>query len=408
MASAKRIQRDLEQLRDLTSPCEEGTTRLSYTPAYRQAADYLIEKMQEAGLETREDHVGNIYGVRRGKKPGAPKIISGSHLDTVKCSGYFDGQAGIICALEAARLMQEHQDILNGDYEVVATIMEEGARFPNLTGSRLAMGEYAEAELDSLVDEDGVTLREAIRAYGLPGDTVGVSRRDENVRAFLEVHMEQGTRLERNALDIGLVETIWGCRWYMLTAKGVTAHPSTPLGERQDAMQASAKLISRIADVVAQQYAGRATVTFGKMELYPGNINAIASRAQFSVDFRAGDPALFDELDALLFAEMKKAEAQYRVSFTEKLFSYAPPTPNSPFIVDALENATKKLGCSSMRLYSGAGHDAMIFGIQWPIGMLFLPSRDGVTHCKEEWTDYENVAKAADVLYLAVKEMDSK
>lgn len=406
MADAKRIQLDLETLRDITTPCEEGTTRLSYTPAYRKAADYVIAQMRKAGLEPREDHIGNIYGLRRGKNPDAPKIISGSHLDTVNCSGYFDGQAGIICALEAARMMEENGDTLEGDYEVVATIMEEGARFQNLTGSKLAMGEFTEETLDTMVDNDGVTLRKAIRDYGLPGDTEGVCRKDEKVKAFLEVHMEQGPRLEQNRLDLGLVETIWGCRWFTLTARGVTAHPSTLMDVRQDTMLASSKLIARMSDLVAEKYAGRATLTVGKMELYPGNINAIPSRAQFSMDFRTGYEQNFKELDQILQEEIRRVEEEYRVSFTCELFSYAPPTPNSPAIVEALEKAVQEHGYTSMRLYSGAGHDAMIFGIHWPIGMLFLPSKDGVTHCKEEWTDYENVAKGADVLYTAIKKLD--
>ena len=406
--SVDRIKKDLETIKDFTTPCEEGTTRLSYTPAYRDAADYVITQMKAAGLEPMEDGAGNIWGVRKGKNPDAPKIISGSHLDTVKCSGYFDGQAGIICALEAARMMEDNNDRLEGDYEVLATIMEEGARYQNLTGSKLAMGVFGEDMLDSMADEDGITLRQAMKNYGLSGDIAGICRKDENIKAFIEIHMEQGRKLEKGRLDLGIVETIWGCRWFTLTAKGVTAHPSTAMAERKDTLLASAKLISRISDIVSEQYVGKATVTVGKMNLYPGNINAIPSRTQFSMDFRTGYEKYFHELDAILKKEIKRAEDEYRVEFSYEIFSYTPPTPNSKNIQDALDAAIKEQGFSSMHLDSGAGHDAMVFGTKWPIGMMFVPSRLGLTHCKEEWTDYGNLEKASKVLYTAVKNLDAQ
>lgn len=408
MANTERIQKDLETLRDMTAPCEEGTTRYSYTPAFREAADYVIAQMQAAGLETREDNAGNIWGLRRGKNPNAPKIISGSHLDTVYCGGYFDGQAGIICALEAARMMQENGDELESDYEVLATVLEEGARFKNLGGSKMAMGVFGEKELDTMTDDDGITLREAMISYGLPGRLDGVCRKEEKVKAFLEVHMEQGSKLERKNLDLGIVDTIFGCRWFDLTVNGVTAHPSTPMDDRKDTSLAAAKLISRLSDKVAKDYAGKATMTVGRISLYPDQINAIPSRAHFTIDYRSGHAEYFEELDRLMAEEIKKVEEEYGVSFTCELYTYTPPTPNSPDIIQAFEESVNELGYTSMHLDSGAGHDAMVFGIYWPIAMLFLPSHLGLTHCKDEWTEYGNVAKGADVLYRAIKKMDAR
>ncbi|MDD2956615.1 MAG: M20 family metallo-hydrolase [Oscillospiraceae bacterium] len=406
MADAKRIQRDLEALRDFSAPGGEGTTRLSYTPAFRKAADYVLEQMRACALEAREDGVGNLYGLRRGLDPAAPKILSGSHLDTVRCSGYFDGQAGIVCALEVARMLEENGVRLRRGFEAVATVMEEGARFKNLGGSKLAMGVWGEAELDGMQDDDGITLREALRAYGLSGNLACVCRRDEPVRAFLEVHMEQGSRLEREGIDLGVVEKIFGCRWFTLTVKGVTAHPSTPMDQRRDAALASVSLISHMARITAEQYAGRATLTVGRMSLYPGEINAIPSRAVFSMDFRSGQESCFEELDGILERECRRTEQEYGVQAQCELYTYTPPTPCAREIVTALEAAAEKSGSSALRMDSGAGHDAMIFALGWPVGMLFLPSRRGLTHCKEEWTDYENVARGADALYKAVLALD--
>lgn len=408
MARLDRVKRDLETLRDITDPCEEGTTRLSYTPSYRRAVEYLKDEMRQSGLEPREDGVGNLYGDLRGKDAGAPKIISGSHLDTVRCSGYFDGQAGIVCALEAARMLAENRDGLESTYQVVATIMEEGARFPNLSGSKFISGDFGEAQLDSLVDNDGITLRQAITDYGLPGALDGVCRKGEKAKAFLELHMEQALSLEQTGTDLGFVETIYGCRWFTISAAGVVSHPSTPMDVRRDTALASYKLITNIADIVARDYAGKATVTCGKMNLYPGEINAIPSRAAFSMDFRSGRPEVFEELDTLLDRQLEEVGKAYRVEFESKLFSYSPPTPNNPELIRILEQSADAVGCSHIRTHSGAGHDAMIFAKLWDTAMIFVPSRDGVTHTPQEWTDYENLVKGSDVLYEAIRRIDKR
>lgn len=407
MANLERMKRELEALRDMSEPCEGGTTRFTYTPSYRQAADYVMARMEEAGLTVREDAVGNIFGLRRGKNPDAPKIISGSHLDTVRCGGYFDGQAGIICALEAARMMNENGDELEGDFEVAAMVMEEGARFKNLGGSKFVMGVNTEQDLDNQTDDDGITLRQAIRAYGLSGELDGVCRRDENVKAFLEVHIEQNARMERAGKKIGIVDTIWGCRWFSLTVNGVTDHASTPMDERQDAMLAAAKLISRMGDLVTGEYTGKAALTVGRMNVFPDQINAIASRVQFTMDFRSGYETYFDALDASLAAFIRQVEEEYRVKVDLELYSYTPPILNDEKIRAAMEASAEELGLGSMHLDSGAGHDAMVFGMYWPTSMMFLPSHLGLTHCPDEWTDYEDVARGADALYHTVRKLDA-
>ena len=201
MANAERMEAQLKALSLISEQGEEGTTRLSYTPEYRKGADCIKKLMEEAGLTVREDAAGLVWGLLPGTDPDAPKLISGSHLDTVRCSGFYDGQAGIICALEAARMIKESGKPLKGDFEVVAIPMEEGARFPNLTGSKLAAGVLKEADLDLVKDTEGTTLREAMLSYGLTGKLDGVDRSKEKVKAFIELHMEQGTLLEDEGID---------------------------------------------------------------------------------------------------------------------------------------------------------------------------------------------------------------
>lgn len=406
MANVERIRKDIETLRGYTEACEEGTTRLSYTPSYREGVDYLKEEMKKYGILPREDNIGMLYGSVPGSDPDAPHILSGSHLDTVRCSGAFDGQAGIICALEAARMLVESRKPLSSTFEVIATVMEDGARFPSLAGSRLVAGELGDDFLDQAKDDDGITLRKAMKTYGLPGTLDGVCRKGEPAKAFLELHMEQGLKLENSHTDIGVVETIFGNRWFMITAHGAASHPSTPMDVRRDTALASFKLVTRMADLAAAEYAGKATVTCGKMALHPDVINAVPSRAVFSVDFRSGDSRYIKELTQIMNDMMEQIGREYRVTFDAEIVVDHAPTPTSPKIRKVFDGAIAKCGYSSMHLDSGAGHDAQAFSTLWDMGMIFIPSRGGLTHCPEEFTDYENLAKGADVLYEAIRAID--
>ena len=409
MSNLRRIKENLETLRDISetdNPREDGTTRLSYTPIYREAVEYLKEEMNKYGIEPVEDGIGNLYGNLKGCDPKAPLIISGSHLDTVKYSGYFDGQAGIICALEAARMIVENEEPLQSTFQVLATIMEDGARFPVLGGSRFIAGEFDEKNLDLLIDDDGITLRQAMLDYGLSGDIGDVCRKGENIKAFLELHLEQFISLEKAQIPIGIVETILGSHWYMLTVHGAAAHPSTPMDFRRDSSLASYKFISDIADVVVSRYKGKATVTSGKVALHPGVINAIPSRATFSLDIRGGDQAIFKEIDTLIREQIKKFENDYRVKFQLELLCSSHPVANTPKLVDILEKTANELKIDNMRLNSGATHDTVMFSKICDTAMIFVPSKDGLTHCPEEWTDYENLVKGADVLYHAIRKID--
>ena len=408
MANAERMEAQLKALSLISEQGEEGTTRLSYTPEYRKGADYIKKLMEEAGLTVREAAAGLVWGLLPGTDPDAPKLISGSHLDTVRCSGFYDGQAGIICALEAARMIKESGKPLKGDFEVVAIPMEEGARFPNLTGSKLAAGVLKEADLDLVKDTEGTTLREAMLSYGLTGKLDGVDRSKEKVKAFIELHMEQGTLLEDEGIDLGVVDGIFGCYWKTITVRGEVSHPSTPMAKRKDAGLAACRIVSDLSEHVAKNYVGKATVTCGKMDFHPGEINAIPSRAVFSVDFRSGDKKNFDELDAYLAEKIAQVEKDYRVKVEQEVFSNTPPTPNTPAIMNALTTGAKNLGLKSVVLPSGAGHDTMIFAKIWPTGMIFIPSHEGYTHSPREYTDPRNLANGADLIAEAIRILDAQ
>lgn len=409
MADVKRIEQDIEALRLISSPCAEGCTRLSYTAAYRDGVEYLKKRMTEFGLRVREDNIGTLYGIVKGKNSTAPKIVSGSHLDTVRCAGAFDGPAGIACSLEAARMLMESGNPLESDFEVVATIMEDGGRYPGTTGSRFMVGIYGEKELMLLKDDDGIPLINAMREYGLSGSLEGVRRVPGEAKAFLELHMEQATRLQDSGTDIGVVRSICGNAWFKLAAHGKASHPATAHSERSDAGLAAIRLLSRLEDKIAADYDGRITVNCGQMEFCPGAVNAVPSKATFTVDFRSFEERCIKEMSDFLKAETERVGRQYRVVFEVQYLKGTPPVENSENVIAAFEKACDSLGYSHMPQNSGAGHDTMFLRRIWDAGLIFVPSYNGgVTHCPEEFTDYENLAKGADVLLAAARIIDSE
>lgn len=409
MADAKRIERDIEALRMISSPCEEGCTRLSYTPAYREGVDYLKARMIAFGMEVREDNLGTLYGLVKGSNPDAPKIVSGSHLDTVRCAGAFDGPAGIVCSLEAARMLVESGEPLESGFEVVATIMEDGGRYPGTTGSRFLAGVYQEQDLYRLRDDEGIPLIEAIKDYGLSGSIDGVCRKPEEAKAFLELHMEQATRLQSTGTDIGVVRTICGNAWFKIVAHGKASHPATAHAERSDAGLASIRLLSRLEDKIAADFNGKITVNCGQIEFRPGAVNAVPSRSTFTVDFRSFEQDLIETMSAFMKEEAARIEKEYRISFEIQFLKGTPPVDNSPNVIAAFEQAVHRLGYTCMPLNSGAGHDTMFLRRIWDAGLIFIPSYNGgVTHCPEEFTDYENLAKGADVLLETARIIDGQ
>ncbi|MCI8443093.1 MAG: M20 family metallo-hydrolase [Provencibacterium sp.] len=411
LANQERILQDIEVLRRITEPCACGTQRPSYTPEYRRAVDYVKGRMEEFGLKTREDNAGNLYGVLAGSQEDAPKILSGSHLDSVKCSGAYDGIAGVLCALEAARMVAESGRPLRHPLEVMGTIGEEGTRFGQaLIGSQLVEGSWGEAQLDAFRGlEDGLTLREAMQAYGLPGSTKGVCRRNEQVKAFVELHDEQGPILENEGVSIGVVENIVAISWMHIKVKGLASHPGTiPMSMRHDACVGACKLICAATDYAREHYDGEATVTAGKLEVFPGNTNCIPSQCKFTIDIRTCNGDYRDDLVRFIQEKKARVEEECRVSIEVCEGMRQSPTALNPKVQQCIEEACKKLGYSWRRMNSGAGHDAMIFARIWPAAMVFVQSHNGLTHHPDEYVPPKELAKGADVLYETFRLLDAQ
>ncbi len=409
MSDMRRIQSHIEWLKKISEPCTAGTTRIGFTQTYRQGTEYLKDAMRAIGLSVREDSVGNVYGRLEGSEKNFPAILSGSHMDTVRCAGAYDGISGVICALEAARMLREDKIILKHPFEVIGTMEEEGTRFGQvLLGSQYIARIFGEEELDRIKDSDGITLREARQMY-LPEDTCPAYRETNEILAFLELHDEQGPILEKENIDIGIVENIVAISWLTITVKGFAGHAGTvPMPLRQDAMTGASRLIQDIADFTTKNYSYKATATIGRLELLPGSSNCIPSKCTFTVDLRSGKTTSINELTDFIKIRSREIANEFELEIDVHIDSYKNSIAMDYQLRQILKKSCNRLGYSCKDIDSGAGHDAMIFAGRWPTAMLFVPCVKGITHNPEEYVYPEALEKGADVLYHTILELDEK
>lgn len=410
-ADSRRLREMVEALAGISEPCEAGVQRQSYTKEYHDGVRYVKREMEQLGLRTWEDPVGNLFGKLEGQDPGLPALLSGSHLDTVRCAGAFDGIAGVVCALEAARMILESGRPLRHPYAVFGTIGEEGTRFGQvLLGSQFMTGILGEKELDTLRGiKDGKTLRQAIHEYGLSGDVRQAVLAKESVQAVLEIHGEQGPVLEKEAMDIGIVNAIAGIVWLEVEIIGETNHSGTvPMDQRRDAGIGAYTMILRLNQYITEHYTGKATMTAGQMELYPGSSNCIPGRCRFTLDIRSGSSKVLDEILQRVISEQQNILRTLGLVVTIHIMSKREPTPMDKGLQSQIEKSCCRLGYRFRFLDSGAGHDAMVFAGCWPTAMIFLPNRNGVSHNPAEWIDYDYMKKGTEVLYQTIRCLDEQ
>lgn len=403
----ERIKKDIEALAQFTATPGKGLTRFSFTEEDRKSREYIKDELKNAGLEVYEDAAGTVVGRLEGELKNAPAVMIGSHFDSVKNGGNFDGPAGVVAGLEIARVFQEKGLKPKYPIEFIAMIEEEGGRFGGgLFASRAMVGKVTREQLDTYKDAEGISTAEAMRKFGFNPDRIHEAvRKPENVRAFLELHIEQGPILETNCKDIGIVDYIVGIREYEIVIKGRPDHAgTTPMNMRADALDAASGVISRISCYAKE--AGEGTVaTVGKLQVLPGAANIVPGEVQFLVDIRSKKLELIDEVSAKIEAKLKKVSSEKGVTFTiiEKL-SVA-PVRLAEGIVGSLNKSCDNNKFTKASMLSGAGHDAMVMADITDVGLVFVPSKGGRSHCPEEWTDYEQLQKGIEVVYDTVKDL---
>lgn len=386
-----------------------GVTRLAHTPLERRAHEVFAREMTRLGLRVHTDEAGNTLAERPGTLPGLPALGTGSHLDSVPHAGAFDGIAGVCAAMETARLLTEKGVEHRHPLRFVAFAAEEGARFGQAcTGSRIAAGLTGPGDLRRLRDADGVTMAEAMRAVGLDPDAVPLARwSPQEWSAFLELHIEQGGVLEAEGLPVGVVDLISGSTRLLLTLEGRASHTGgTPMHLRRDAMAAAAEIVL-LAESLANDSRHRGTrATVGKIEAAPGSITTIAGSVRLYVDVRDVDSDRQRATAAELVARARALAAARQVGLSSVTLADASPVILPRRIRDSVARCCEDLSVDYRVLPSGASHDAQMINHVVPTGMIFVPSKDGVSHSPAEWTSARELAVGTDVLTAALLALD--
>ena len=375
-----RVMRRLEELARFS---EEGgaLTRLYLTPEHKAAAEQVLAWMREAGMEGAAiDAAGNAVGRYEGREPGAPALLLGSHIDTVRNAGRYDGCLGVVAAIEAVAALHAAGERLPFAVEVLAFGDEEGVRFPvTLTGSRAVAGGFDPTALEAR-DAAGVTLREALERFGCdPAAIPGLARRPQEVLGYLELHIEQGPVLEAEELPVGTVTAINGASRFTVEVGGEAGHAGTvPMRLRRDAVAAMAEMVLAVEHLALETPELVATV--GRVEASPGAVNVIPAAARFSIDMRSPEDAVRAAALARLRRELEAVAERRGVTLAMHLGYDAPAAVCAPWLVEALERSTARLGVRPLRLGSGAGHDGLAMIRLCPIGMLFVRCAGGISH----------------------------
>lgn len=401
----ERLWRRISEIGEIGRQESGGVTRLSFSNEERAAKDLVASYMEEAGLSVYEDAVGNLFGRREGRDPDAPAVLIGSHVDSVYSGGDFDGPLGVLSGIEVLQAMSEEGIETAHPVEVVAFTDEEGARFSfGMIGSRAVAGHLSPEDL-SHQDASGVSVADAMRSYGLAPERIGEASRPEgSVAAYVEVHIEQGRVLENEDLPVGIVTGIAGPVWLRLTLEGETGHAgSTPMSLRRDALSAAAEIMGAVEQEASET--GTTVGTVGQIEAKPGGINIIPGRVELSLDLRDIDEAVRDGVESRIRERIEEVCGRRGVKLAVEELQRLSPAPCSEVVRGAAESACEEVGIRPFALPSGAGHDGMHLTEVCPMGMIFVRSKDGISHNPEEWSSKEDCKTGANVLYHTVLDL---
>jgi allantoate deiminase len=361
--------------------------RLAWSEEHRRSLDWFAGRLESAGLSAELDAAGNLIG--RWETGAGPAVLLGSHLDTGPDNGRYDGSLGVLGALAAVELLQSRGVEPRRPVWIASFMDEEGVRFgASMMGSRAFTGDDVSPIL-GLRDADGVSIAEAMRAWDLDPERVGEAKAIDAVGTYLELHIEQGPQLEAAGVDIGVVTGIAGMLQARARLTGEANHAgTTPMGMRRDAlMGAAAAALALREEALAF---GEATLTVGSLKVEPGAFTVIPHTAELTVDFRCGPSEDFTRLRPLVARTVERVAAGERLEASVEFTDMDPPVALDPALIEELERSARAEGAGSRRMASGAGHDAMLIANHVPTGMVFVPSRGGISHSPDEFTEPEH------------------
>lgn len=392
----------LEELAQIGAIEGNGCCRLALTDEDRRGRDLVVSWMKALGLSVTVDCIGNVVGLRAGRAAGAPVMI-GSHIDTVRTGGRYDGNLGVLAGLEVVETLNDARVTTEKPLAVAFFTNEEGARFaPDMMGSAVHQGALSLDTALAAVGIDGESVGDCLNRIGYAGsEPVGAMR----AAAYVELHIEQGPVLEREGVQIGAVTGVQGISWTELTIKGVSCHAgTTPMAMRHDAGYAAAEVacfLRRLANEVGGAQVG----TVGFLELAPNLVNVVANRARLTVDLRNTDEAVLRRAEERTFAFLDGLAAREGVEIGRRTLARFQPVDFAPEMIAMVEAEARALGLSTKRMPSGAGHDAQMFAPNCPSGMIFVQSHKGLSHNVAEYTAPEHLEAGANVLLNVVRRL---
>ena len=388
----KRLQKNIEELDKIGRDPEGGTSRLAYSPAYYEGLEFVKARMLEAGLEVKIDSVGSLFGTKKGKTDDV--IIIGSHTDTVAHGGPFDGILGVLGGVEVMHTLNENGAELDHTVIIANWAEEEGNVVKGLIGSGAFIG---------AMEEELPGLEEKLKKVNISPEDVRNAKFEalDKVKAYLELHIEQGGILDTEGIDIGVVNSIVGIKRFIVTLYGKDNHAgTTPMNLRDDAMVKAARLMLDL-EAECRKIDETMVCTVGWLKAYPGEQNIIPGKVQFPVEIRAVDPNSIDKLVEFMKERLSSVSCDIQPTMFQN------ETMMSQSIMDKVKESADELGLKSKVMASGAGHDCMMIANAIKnSGMIFAPSVNGVSHCPQEWTEWEDVANSTNVLMKTLLKLD--
>lgn len=404
--SIERLKEDLRELSEIGRAEDGGVYRMAFTKADMAGKDWLEGRMKDAGLETRRDGACNVIGRLEGKDPDAPALIIGSHIDTVPCAGILDGTLGVLSGLESLRILAELGETPACPVELIAFSDEEG-RFGGMFGSQACAGLITPETIHQACDLDGVKLADAMQEHGLdPWMALEAQRPSEQIAAYLELHIEQGPVLSEMKEQVGVVEAITGLFKWSVTLNGEANHAgTTPMEMRRDAFMGVADFAHELPRILDENGLESSRATIGRVELLPGSPNTVPGEAKFSLDVRDTNEDVMRELERAIRKALSAIARRNKLAFTFEEESWIQPVQCHEPVVDSIEAAAKAASVRYRHMVSGAAHDAQIMAQICPVGMIFVPSKDGRSHSPAEWTALDDIEAGAQVLLRSIQEL---
>lgn len=406
----KRIERDIEQIAALgsTGIPSEGRTSFTYSPQDQKVREYLLGIFKELGLSVSIDGVGNIRARYEGRDPQAPVVMSGSHVDSVRYGGKFDGVVGVVGALEAIRVMKENGIVPGHPVEIIIFSEEEGSNFGSCcAGSKALVGRYGLEDLKDLKNSNGESMCDLAQRCGYVPESMSQSiLKSGEIKAMVELHIEQSPMLYSESMPIGVVQAIAGLRQFRVEVEGVPNHAgATPMGYRQDALLGASRMVVAVEEAVLAKGTGSTVGTAGHIECEPNVSNIIPGKVSFSIDIRDVYQQGMDDVVEEVRNRLADIAQKHNLKFSMTLLGEQEAVQLSSEVIETIEKSAEALGVPYKKMNSGAVHDAVLLCSVADVGLIFVPSVEGRSHCPEEYTSYEDIKRGADVLLATLLEL---